>query len=368
MNILLLNWRDPKNPKAGGAEIVTLEHAKAWVKAGYHVIWLASSFKNAPKDETFHGIDIVRRGNSISIFLWAFMFYFFSGISFDLVIDEAHGIPFFTPFFVKKPKIFFIHEVANEIWDYMYPFPINVIGKFLETFYLPFYSNIPLWTDASSTINELQKYGFKMKNSIAIPCPMVKTIKNKSIQKEKNKTFIFVSRVVRMKGVEEVIKAFGLIHKEDLNAKLWIVGAGETSYVKKLQKMTKEYGIEKHVLFFSSVSEDEKFSLLGRGHILLHASVKEGWGLVVIEAASQGTPSVVYNVSGLRDSVKNNITGIVVSTNSPYEMAREALLLLDDKKKYQKLQSNGISWAKSLTWKDATKRSIQLIKDTTHHE
>ena len=58
MNILLLNWRDPKNPKAGGAEIVTLEHAKAWARGGFHVLWLASSFKNAPKDETLDGIDI----------------------------------------------------------------------------------------------------------------------------------------------------------------------------------------------------------------------------------------------------------------------------------------------------------------------
>ena len=32
MNILILNWRDPKNPKSGGAEQVTMEHAKAWVK------------------------------------------------------------------------------------------------------------------------------------------------------------------------------------------------------------------------------------------------------------------------------------------------------------------------------------------------
>jgi len=247
----------------------------------------------------------------------------------------------------------------------MYPFPINVIGRFLETFYIPFYKNIPLWTDAPSTVNELIKYGFKIKNCLAIPCPMIPTHQKKELQKEKNKTFIFVSRVVRMKGVEEVIKAFGFIHREDIDAKLWIVGKGEKDYIKKLQQMTREYGIEKCTTFFGAVSENEKFSLLGRAHILLHASVKEGWGLVVIEAASQNTPSVVYNVAGLRDSVKNNITGIVLSTNSPYEMARESLLLVEDKKKYKTFQQNAFQWATSLTWKNATMKSIQLIKEVT---
>ncbi len=368
MNILLLNWRDPKNPKAGGAEIVTLEHAKAWARAGHTVVWLAASFAGAKREDDIDSIHIVRKGNNITIFFWVVVFYLFSHMSFDVVIDEAHGLPFFTPFFVKKPKIFFIHEVANEIWDYMYPFPINIIGKFLETFYLPLYNKIPLWTDAQSTIHELQKYGFKIKNSTAIPCPIVKTDHIRSGPKERKKTFIFVSRVVRMKGIEEVIKAFGLIHKEDSMAQLWIVGVGEESYIRKLKEMTKEYGIENSVTFFGAVTDEKKFSLLGRAHILLHASVKEGWGLVVIEAAYQGTPSIVYNVAGLRDSVKNNLTGIVLSINSPYDMARESLLLLADIGKYKKVQKNARQWARSLTWSDATKKSLQLINDVTRNK
>src|SRR5437879_3318402 len=50
MNILILNWRDSKNPLAGGAEIVTLEHAKAWVRAGHHVTWFTSFVPPGKKD------------------------------------------------------------------------------------------------------------------------------------------------------------------------------------------------------------------------------------------------------------------------------------------------------------------------------
>ena len=52
MNILILNWRDPKHPNAGGAEIVTREHAKAWNKAGHSVTWFSSFFKDAKENES----------------------------------------------------------------------------------------------------------------------------------------------------------------------------------------------------------------------------------------------------------------------------------------------------------------------------
>jgi len=112
---------------------------------------------------------------------------------------------------------------------------------------------------------------------------------------------------------------------------------------------------------FTFVDEIKKFELFKKAHILLHASVKEGWGLVVIEAASQVTPSVVYDVAGLRDSVKNGKTGVVLSENSCKEMAKEAVALFKDNKKYQAFQKNGLAWAKSLTWDKATRQSLNLI-------
>src|SRR5258706_15516364 len=108
---------------------------------------------------------------------------------------------------------------------------------------------------------------------------------------------------------------------------LWIVGRGDSVYIALLKEMLVLYGVADHVVFFGGVSEEKKLELMRRAHVLLHASVKEGWGLVVVEAASQGTPAVVYNVSGLRDSVKNGETGIVLKENSPFHLAQEALLL-----------------------------------------
>lgn len=365
MNILILNWRDPKNPKSGGAEIVTLEHAKAWTNSGHSVTWFSSGFNGARKEEKIEGINIVRRGNFLTVYLFAPFFYIFSNNKFNLVIDEIHGIPFFTPLFVKKPKIAFIHEVADEIWDYMFPFPVNKIGKLVEAAYFKIYRNIKFWTDAGSTIDDLVSKGIKRENCIAINCPVLSKSLADLPNKEKTPTFIFVSRVVKMKGIEEVIKAFFYILREIKNAQLLIVGDGEKKYIRELKETMKKYSITPKVRFFGHVSEEKKLELMRRAHILLHASVKEGWGLVVIEAASLGTPSVVYNVAGLRDSVRNEKTGVVLKENTPLEMAREAVALIKNKKKYETFQKNCLSWSKSLTWDKATKISLKLIEEVT---
>lgn len=98
-------------------------------------------------------------------------------------------------------------------------------------------------------------------------------------------------------------------------------------------------------------------------HILLNASIKEGWRLVVIEAASQATPAVVYNVAGLRDSVINGKTGIVLEENSAKKMAREAINLYKDKKRYFNFKKNSLFWANSLTWENVTRQSGALLNE-----
>jgi len=51
MDILILNWKDVRNPEAGGAEIIAFEFARRLVKEGHHVTFFSRSFKNCLKEE-----------------------------------------------------------------------------------------------------------------------------------------------------------------------------------------------------------------------------------------------------------------------------------------------------------------------------
>lgn len=369
MNILILNWKDIKNPNAGGAELVTYEHAIRWIKRGHSVTWLASSFDDSKKEELIDGIKLVRFGNIYQIYLYAPYYYLFSGNKFDLVVDEVHGIPFFTPLYVRKPIVVLIHEIAGEIWDYMYSFPLNIVGKFLEKFYLKVYKNKTFWTDCKSTIDELSMHGIKKEKCISIPCPSNLIVLENLPEKKKRYTFISVSRIVKMKGIEDILAAFSIVQKKYKDARLIVVGDGEKKYVSYLKKeIINKHGLQNLVEFTGYVSEKEKANLLKKSHLLLHASVKEGWGIVIIEAASQGTPSVVYNVPGLSESVKNNLTGKVLENNTPEAMAECIINVISNENAYRKYQQNCLKWASSLNWDDASNRSLKFMYNIVNNE
>ena len=361
MNILILNWRDPQNPKAGGAEYVTMKHALSWVKRGHSVTWLAASFEGAKTHEEREGVRILRQGNIVTVFWYAFAYYRAHKNDIDLIIDEVHGVPFFSKLYVKKPIIVFIHEVAGDIWHIMYPFPISLIGRMLERFFLWLYRDEYFWTDAASTLQELRAYGVRADRSVAIACP----IENKSLHRLPKKntvpTFLFVGRIVRMKGVDDVLLALRSIVSTHKKAVLWVVGDGDAAYVEKLRRTAITYGISDNIIWYGKVSQDKKLTLMAKAHVLLHASVKEGWGLVVLEAASQGTPTVAYAIHGLVDTIKDRHTGVLTKKNTPEHLSHEAINLYRNKKLYQSLQKNGLQWSRSFTWSQSTKESITLL-------
>ena len=154
MKILVFSWRGPGHPLAGGAETVTWEYTKAWIKAGHSVTLFTSHFFGAETNLKLEGVRIIRWGHNIfGVHIAAFFWYVFANHDqFDLVIDEFHGIPFFTPLYVRSKKLAFIHEVAGKVWRVNpWPKPFNlipwIIGTYAEPFvFRLFYRHIPFMT------------------------------------------------------------------------------------------------------------------------------------------------------------------------------------------------------------------------------
>ena len=97
-------------------------------------------------------------------------------------------------------------------------------------------------------------------------------------------------------------------------------------------------------------------------HILINPSIREGWGLVNIEANLVGTPVIAYDSPGLRDAVVNNKTGIICHQNTPLNLANEAMLMLKNKGLYRKLQKGALDWSKQFDWRLSTIKSLKLIE------
>lgn len=355
MRILILNWRDIKNPKSGGAEILTHEIAKRWVKSGHVVTQLSSEFANSSKEEIIDGVRIIRKGLPDARFLLssvhfqAFLTYKreFKG-NVDVVIDEVHGIPFFTPFYVSEKRVALICEVAEDIWLKMFGLFYGVMGRLIEIFYLRFiYQGIKILTISQSTKDELIKEGIKEKNINVIPMGVTFPKNLKNFPKENNPTIIYVGRLSKGKGIEDAVISLKKIINVLPNAMLWIVGQGENEYEEKLKKLSKVNELEKNVLFWGFVPERKKFELMQKAHVMVVPSMKEGWGLVVPEAALVGTPSVVYDSPGLRDVLEGKELKIIAGSNNPDSLAQEIIKVIKGEKKYNKLDPKTYSWDKT---------------------
>lgn len=370
MNILILNWRDIKNPKGGGAEILTHEIAKRWVKKGHDITWFTAEFEGSRLEELIDGVKVIRRGHPDARFLFssvhfqALGYYRKNAENFDVVIDEIHGLPFFTPWYVKTKKVVLICEVAGGLWVKMFGLFFGTLGRLMESIYLRIiYKNIFFLTISNSTKGELIKEGINSKYITVLPMGLtVPALGRRKIKKEKIPTLIYVGRISKSKGIEDAIKAFYLILKKNPNTRLWIVGGGDERYVSFLKKMAKDLKVLDKIRFWGFVSQEKKFELMGRAHILLAPSSKEGWGLIVPEAGLVGTPSIGYNVSGLKDVIVDHKTGYLTLSNSYKGLAESINMVLENKYEYEKMSKAAKRLSLTYNWDNTAEVALKVIK------
>jgi glycosyltransferase involved in cell wall biosynthesis len=351
MRILILNWRCPLNPRAGGAEILTHEIARRLVVAGHTVEWFSASFPGAHAREELDGVQIIRAGRQWTVHLSAFRHY--RGKlrdRFDLVIDEINTIPFFTPLWSGIPRLALIFQLARDVWWYETRFPLNVIGFLLERLYLTPYHRASIVTISESTRNDLRRIGFK--GPIRVMPVGVEPLFLEQVKKAVVPTFVYVGRLAPSKRVRDIITAFAIFVTRAGSARLQLIGAGDSKHVASLKRLSQSLGVAELVDFMGRLPSADKQRQMAQATLLLMASVREGWGLVVTEANVVGTPAIVYDVPGLRDAVRNGETGLVVGA-SPGEMADGMLRLRYDKSLYDHLAAGAKKWSENFSFDKA---------------
>ncbi|WP_281033862.1 glycosyltransferase family 4 protein [Methanocaldococcus vulcanius] len=179
----------------------------------------------------------------------------------------------------------------------------------------------------------------------------------------------FVSRLTPMKRVEHAIKAIYYVKKEIPDVKLWILGSPKKeSYLKKLKNLVNKLGLNDNVKFFGYVSFEKRNEIIKKSQVLVITSVKEGWGLNVIEANALGTPAVGYRVSGLVDSIKDGHNGLLVEEGNIEALAETLIDLLRDDNVRKKLSENAIEWAKQFSWDKSAEEFERFLEMVVNNE
>jgi glycosyltransferase involved in cell wall biosynthesis len=218
------------------------------------------------------------------------------------------------------------------------------------------------WVDAHSTKADLVAVGLHPRKIFVIPCAIEAT-HSKKISKEKNLTLVFLARLVPMKGVEFTLQTFNSLLQLQPTAQLWIMGSGESEYLEKLHRLVHLLNIEKSVQFIGKVSESEKINRLGRAHFLLHTSVKEGFGLTVLEANRQSTPAAIFDVGSLNELVIDQKTGVIAPFHSHKILAKKIDAVYQNTKLYNQLSRQAYLFQKNYNWDTFVTSSTALVEE-----
>jgi glycosyltransferase involved in cell wall biosynthesis len=298
--------------------------------------------------EEMDGIRIVRSGRQWTVHWHAFNHYRGSlRGSFDAVIDEVNTMPFFTPFWAGIPIFMLMFQLAREVWWYESPFPISALGYAIEPVYLMGYRHTPVLTISSSTEQDLRRLGFK--GPITVIPVGIESVASVPGHKADTPTFVYVGRLAPSKRVGHMLEALAQFRRATGAGTLWLAGSGSERYQRSLTKLAQRLNVEDNVVFFGRVSALERQRLMAEAHVLLMTSVREGWGLVVTEANSCGTPAIVYDVPGLRDSVRNESTGLVVPPR-PDDLCAAMIRVTRDDGLYTLLVTQARLWSSTFSF------------------
>jgi glycosyltransferase involved in cell wall biosynthesis len=356
MDILILNWKDIKNPDVGGAEIILYELAKRLVREGHTVTWFCRMFDGGNVTETYDGINIVRRGNRFSVYWEAYRYYRSLKHKPDKVLDCVNTICWQTPLYVPREKrIAYVNQLAKEVFFYELPPVISHIAYALEPIEYLTYRTTQFLCYAKSVKKDLATFGIPEGNISLFPIGIDHARYNPG-KKSPYPLFLFVARLARMKRPDLCIHAMRLVIRRHPDAKLAIVGYGPME--RQLAEMIRSYRmtgsvslVNKDALFFDKTPKDKKVTLMQQAWALLLPSVKEGWGMVISEAAASGTLSIVTRVTGLMDSVTDGRTGIMLSANpTPDELAAAMERVIADTEGRHAMEKQALSAVAALTW------------------
>lgn len=362
MKILLVNWQDLENPQAGGAEIHMHEIFGRIAAMGHEVRLLCGGWPGCPPRAKLDGIDVFRVGTRHTFPFYARRYYRreFDGWP-DVLVEDINKIPLNTPRWGAKSTVALVPHLFGSTAFQEFPAPMAAAVWLAERPLGRIYRNVPFEAISESTAEDLTHRGIP-RVSIKVIYPGIDTVgyTPNAAERAPTPTFAYLGRLKKYKGVHFVIRAFAEMNVP--NATLEIAGAGD--YRPKLEELTKTLDLGDRVRFLGRISEAEKLALLRRAWALAFASPKEGWGITNLEAAACATPVVASNSPGIRESVRDGVTGFLVQHGDVRAMGAAMRRLADSPELVASLGAKARAFAETFTWEraaDETERHLVAV-------
>jgi len=187
------------------------------------------------------------------------------------------------------------------------------------------------------------------------------------------KTILTIGGIEPRKNTILTLRAFNLVKShfmEKCERVVWLLGGGETlfdyrdyrtEFFSEMQKLGLKTGEDVHIL--GNVSDELMPDLYNAGDVFIFPSLKEGWGLVVLEAMASGLPVVASDIDPLREFMENGKNSLLVSPMDFKALSDSIISLLEDDVLNNMLKIEGYKTAAQYSWESAARHHLDIYRN-----
>jgi glycosyltransferase involved in cell wall biosynthesis len=362
--VLVLAYRDLDDSAGGGSELHAHEVLRRWAAAGLEVHLRTVAAPGLGPVAVRDRYRVERRGGrrlgvpritaeAVARRLPAA----------DAVVEIWNGFPFWTPLWWRGPRLVLVHHLHDALWRAFFPPPFDRAGSLVERRVAPWcYRRSPVATLAPSSRQELITRTALRPAQVHVVPPGIDPAFSPGPGRSGHPTVLTVGRLTAPKQVDRVIRAVASLAGEIDDLELVVVGDGPERPA--LGALAAEHGVSGRTRFVGRVERSELVALYRRSWVVVAASVSEGWGMTLTEAAACATPAVASDIVGHRDAVADG-AGLLVGDELGLEAALRKLLRDHDLR--QRMGEVARQRARALSW-DATAAGLaQLLALDAEH-
>jgi glycosyltransferase involved in cell wall biosynthesis len=364
VRILLVNWNDRENPQAGGAEIHLHSLFGRIAQWGHDVHLIASGWPSGAPGAVVDGIQVTRVGGRHSFALRGrgAVRRALRERPFDVVIEDINKVPLFLPTLTRLPFVAIVpHLFGTTVFEEASA-PLAAVVWAAEK-PIPWVSRkAGFHAISESTRDDLVRRGVPNERIVVIH-PGVDSNWYRPVPdtpRAARPTFLYLGRLKRYKGVEFALRAVAAARAVRPDITLDICGQGDDR--PRLERLARELGLNGAVRFLGFVAEEEKRRLLRQAWAVVFPSPKEGWGITNVEAAACGTPALASDSPGLRESVRDGVTGYLVPHGDAGALAERMQALAADRALVERLGRAAREFAEGLSWDAAAHATVAHIE------
>lgn len=356
--VKVVAWRDLDDPEAGGSELHAAEVLRRWAAAGVDITQRTSAVGGLPRLSRRDGYTVIRENGRYGVFAHVFR----EGRrraskEFDAVVEIWNGMPFFSPLWFHKRRSVWLHHVHGEMWQMTLPGLLGRIGWFVEHRLAPLmYRRTDIVTLSHSSEEEIhERLGLQRTHVVG---PGISDFYSPGSRKSEEPLVVAVGRLVPVKRFDLLINEFVRVREAVPTARLVIAGEGYLRH--DLEEQIDRLGADSYITLAGRVSDTELREMYRAAWVVTSASLREGWGMSLTEAAACGTPSVASDIAGHRDSVSVGRSGLLVPDA---EIGATISMLLTNDNDRNALTRGALEYAGELSWDHTALRLFQLLVD-----